>query len=141
MRKNVRDQELSTKRLTRRSLVLGGVQALVMGGLALRMRYMQVNQADQFRTLAEENRINVRLIPPVRGLIYDRNGQVLAENEQNYRVVVVREDAGDVEETLAKLAEINRLARQTSVDGAPHALAYTHPKQVIAALQEFLREV
>lgn len=42
---------------------------------------------------------------------------------------------------LGKLAEINRLARQTSVDGAPHALAYTHPKQVIAALQEFLREV
>ncbi|GGE48185.1 penicillin-binding protein 2 [Actibacterium pelagium] len=106
MRKNARDLELGAKRLTRRSLLLGGVQAVVMGGLALRMRYMQVNQADQFRTLAEENRINVRLIPPVRGLIYDRNGQVLAENEQNYRVVVVREDAGDVEETLAKLAEI-----------------------------------
>lgn len=106
MRKNQRDAEKSAKRISRRGLVLGGAQVLFMAGLALRMRYMQVNQADQFRTLAEENRINVRLIPPVRGLIFDRNGQLIAENEQNYRVVVVREDAGDVEETLARLAEI-----------------------------------
>ncbi len=106
MRQTPRDQILSHKRITRRSLVLGGAQALFMAGLALRMRYMQVNQADQFRTLAEENRINVRLIPPVRGLIFDRNGQLLAENEQNYRVVVVREDAGDVEETLDRLSQI-----------------------------------
>ena len=67
---------------------------------------MQVEQADQFRLLAEENRINIRLLPPSRGLIYDRNGVVLAENEQNYRVVLVREDAGDVDQTLARLARI-----------------------------------
>jgi penicillin-binding protein 2 len=67
---------------------------------------MQVEQADQFRLLAEENRINIRLLPPSRGMIFDRNGTAIAANEQHYRVVMVREDAGDVGEVLAKLTEI-----------------------------------
>ncbi len=48
---------------------------------------MQVEQADEFRLLAEENRINVRLIPPARGPIPDRKGTLIAGNEQNYRIV------------------------------------------------------
>ena len=64
--------------------------------LMARMRYMQVDQADQFRLLADENRINIRLIPPKRGEIYDRNGVIIARNSQSYRIVIVREDAGDV---------------------------------------------
>jgi hypothetical protein len=54
--------------------------------------------------LAEENRINIRLIPPRRGLIHDRNGKLIAENEQNYRVVITREDAGDVDLVMRRLA-------------------------------------
>ena len=42
-----------------------------LGALALRMRTLQVEQADQFRLLADENRINIRLIPPARGRIFD----------------------------------------------------------------------
>ena len=68
--------------------------------------HLQLDQADEFRLLAEENRINIRLLPPARGLIFDRNGIPIADNEQNYRVVMVREDAGDVGEVLAKLTEI-----------------------------------
>jgi penicillin-binding protein 2 len=75
-----------------------------MGVLGLRMRYMQVEQADDFRLLAEENRINVRLIPPARGVIRDRRGMLVAGNEQNYRIIMVREDAGDVDEVLDRLA-------------------------------------
>ena len=75
-----------------------------MAALGLRMRYMQVEEADKYRLLADENRINIRLIPPARGLIFDRNGILLAGNEQNYRVVIVREDAGDVEAVLDQLA-------------------------------------
>ncbi len=59
-----------------------------------------------YRLLAEENRINIRLIPPARGLILDRNGKLIAGNEQNYRVVITREDAGDVEEVLARLSHL-----------------------------------
>jgi penicillin-binding protein 2 len=93
-------------RLSRRATLLGGVQLLFMGGLAARMRQLQVEEADQFRLLAEENRINVRLIPPSRGEVFDRNGMRLAQNAPSYRIVMVREDAGDVDETLAKLAQL-----------------------------------
>lgn len=106
MRKSPRDVEESGRRITRRVLVLGGLQAGFIAVLAARMRYLQVDQADKYRMLAEENRINIRLIPPSRGLIVDRNGVTLAGNEQNYRVVIVREDAGDVEEVLARLSRL-----------------------------------
>ncbi|NDR59187.1 penicillin-binding protein 2 [Aliiruegeria sabulilitoris] len=106
MRRPPKDTEESARRITRRGLVLGGSMLAFMGVLAGRMRYMQVDQAEEFRLLAEENRINIRLIPPARGLIFDRNGQPVAENIQNYRIVIVREDAGDLDETFAKLRSL-----------------------------------
>lgn len=109
MKRSARDSEESARKVSRRAILLGGGQLAFMGILGLRMRYMQVDQADQFRLLAEENRINIRLIPPARGLIYDRFGDIIAENEQNYRVVVVREDAGDVEDTIARIARLIEL--------------------------------
>ena len=93
-------------RLTRRGLLLGGGMAGVMGVLGWRMRELQVLEADQYRLLAEENRINIRLIPPARGRIFDRAGRPLAVNRKNYRVVLIREQAGDVEAALDRLAEL-----------------------------------
>jgi penicillin-binding protein 2 len=109
MRRSPADQEFSVRKISRRGLILAGVQLAFMGGLALRMRYLQVEQADEFRLLAEENRINISLLPPARGLIYDRNGVTLAENEQNYRIVVVKKDAGDVDMVLKRLSQIIEL--------------------------------
>ena len=71
-----------------------------MGALALRMRQLQVKDSDRYFLLAEENRVNIRLIPPARGQIFDRNGLPVAENRQNYRVVLIREQTDNVEETL-----------------------------------------
>jgi penicillin-binding protein 2 len=101
----------SHKTLTRRGLILFGAQVAFMGTLALRLRYLQVDQAEEFRLLAEENRINIRLLPPARGLIFDRNGVPIAENNQNYRIIMVREQAGDVAEVLDRLGKIIPLNR------------------------------
>ncbi|MCE6952102.1 penicillin-binding protein 2 [Cereibacter sphaeroides] len=106
MRRSARDTEDSARKVNRRALLLGGGMAAMFAVLGARMRYLQVDQADQFRLLAEENRINIRLIPPNRGQIFDRNGRLIAGNEQNYRVVITREDAGDVEAVLKRLAEV-----------------------------------
>ncbi len=106
MKRSPRETEESARRISRRALMVGGAQAAIIAGLGLRMRQMQVQEADLYSTLAEENRVSIRLIPPARGLIQDRNGVVLAGNEQNYRIVVVREDAGDVEEVLNRLRRI-----------------------------------
>ena len=82
-------------RITRRGLMLLGLQAGVIGALAWRMRDLQVRQNEHFALLAEENRVNLRLIPPGRGVITDRHGQLLAGNRQNYRITMVREQAGE----------------------------------------------
>jgi len=109
MRRSAAEKGASQSRMSRRALLLGGAQLGFMGLLGLRMRYLQVDQADEFRLLAEENRINVRLIPPARGEIYDRNGVIIAANEPSYRITMVREDAGDVQEVIGRLSTLIEL--------------------------------
>ena len=109
MKRNQKDDDRMQRRLGRRTLLVGGLQLAFAGALGARMRYMQVDQADQFRLLAEENRINIRLIAPERGELFDRNGIALARNAPSYRIVVVREDAGDVEQVIANLARLVEL--------------------------------
>lgn len=100
------DAEASHRLITRRAAILGGVQLAFVGALGARMQFLQVDQADQFRLLAEENRINIRIIPPARGEVFDRNGVPLARNVPSYRIVVVREDAGDVQAVLEQLGKV-----------------------------------
>lgn len=106
MRRPNADSAQSHRLLSRRALLLGGVQLGFMGMLALRMRFLQVEQSDQFRLLAEENRVNIRLIPPARGEIFDRNGVALARNDPSYRISVVREDTGDLDHVIQRLATL-----------------------------------
>mgnify|MGYP005840138441 CR=1 FL=1 len=109
MRRLKKDTQESQTRITRRGLLLGGSMVGFSGLLALRMRFMQVEQADQFRMLADENRISIRLIPPARGRIFDRNGIIIAENTPSYRINIVREEARDLDAVIARLARIVEL--------------------------------
>ena len=98
------------KVFSRRAALLGGGKLVLASTLIARMYYLQVVESDRYRLLAEENRINLRLLPPPRGRILDRFGVPLANNRQNYRAVMVSEQTPDVEETLATLAGIIPLA-------------------------------
>lgn len=109
MRRPNRDTAESHRRITRRGLILSGGMAAFVAALGMRMRFLQVDQADQFRLLADENRINIRLIPPARGRIFDRNGAVIAENSPSYRITIVREEANDLDELIARLAQLVEL--------------------------------
>ena len=91
---------------SRRTLLLGAGQLAVFGVLAGRLYYLQVVAADQYALLADENRINHRLLPPARGAVLDRNGVALASNRPTYRVLVVREQAKDVAATLAAVGRL-----------------------------------
>ncbi len=90
---------------TRRALFVGGVQAaagLLIGG---RMVYLSVFEGEKYATLAEDNRVAIRLIPPRRGWITDRNGQPLAINQPEYRLELVPEQVTNLPATLARLSE------------------------------------
>lgn len=94
------------KVVSRRALFLGGAKVGLLSLLVGRMYYLQVLESDQYQMLAEENRININLLPPPRGRILDRNGRELASNRQNYRAVMVPERAKEIEETLDQLSAI-----------------------------------
>lgn len=94
------------KLLTRRAALLAGSQVLMIGALAGRLYQLQVFEKDRFRVMADENRINLRLLVPPRGRIFDRFGVSLADNRQNYRVVVVPEQTANIEATLDAIASL-----------------------------------
>jgi len=91
---------------TRRALLLGAGQLAMFGALAGRLYYLQVVDADGYALLADENRINHRLLPPERGRIFDRHGVPLARNSPTYRVLIVREQTTDLRATLEALGRL-----------------------------------
>jgi penicillin-binding protein 2 len=101
------------KSLTRRALILAGGQVLGAAALAGRLYQLQVLEKDRYRVMADENRINLRLLVPPRGRILDRFGIEMADNHQNYRVVIVPEQTADIEATLNAIAGLINL---TDVD-------------------------
>ena len=94
---------------TRRSLLLGGAQALLLSALAGRLYQLQVLDTQRFATLADENRINLRLLAPSRGLIFDRTGQPLAINRNNYRAMVSSDRGRGAEVLIDRLDQIFNL--------------------------------
>jgi len=84
--------------------MLGAGQAILFTALAERMYQLQILESDRYLVLADENRINLQLLAPQRGRILDRFGAALADNHQNYRLVVIAEQAGDITATIDALA-------------------------------------
>lgn len=95
--------------LTRRAFFALFMQMGVGTALVLKMRHLQIQETKGFALLADENRINLRVLPPARGDIYDRNGAVLAYNVYDYRITLIRAEANDIEETLSQLSYLIKL--------------------------------
>ena len=93
-------------------LFVGRVIALIIFGcimlliLLSRLWYLQVIEHEHFTTLSEDNRVKLQPIPPNRGLIYDRNGTLLAENLPSYRLEITPEQVDDMDATLSALGKI-----------------------------------
>jgi penicillin-binding protein 2 len=83
----------------------GFVVLAAFGLLLARFIWLQVLQHDAYRAKAEENRISVVPVAPSRGLILDRNGEVLARNYLAYTLEIFPAQVRDLEATIAELAE------------------------------------
>ncbi|MGM0825778.1 MAG: penicillin-binding protein 2 [Pseudomonadota bacterium] len=98
------EQEL---RIFRARALLAMVVVVALTSLLVgRLAYLQVVQHDVYSTRSEKNRVRVEPLPPNRGLIYDRNGVLLAENRPTYNLTLVRERAENVDETLELLVDL-----------------------------------
>ena len=98
-------------RLVRGRVVVG---AFVVVGLICvllaRLYYLQVVQYEYHSTLSENNRVHVQPIPPTRGLIFDRNGVVIADNRPSFSLSMTRERSGDWQQVLDVIVEVLQLA-------------------------------
>jgi len=103
----------STKLFTRRAFVIGGLQASLLAVLGGRLAYLQVSQGQKYQTLAEKNRISIKMLPPSRGEIFDRFGRPLAMNTQNFRVLVTPEQTDDIKASLTALGRLISLSDKT----------------------------
>ena len=101
------EQELRIFRA--RALLAALVVLLLTGLLAGRLVYLQVVQHEVFSTRSEKNRVRVEPLPPNRGLIYDRNGVLLAENRPTYNLTLIRERVEDLGITLDRLETLLEL--------------------------------
>ena len=105
-RQQMKNPHLEADQFQRRAAVGFVGIALAMIGLNLGYFRLQVIQHEEYRTRAEGNRIKPRPIVPARGLIYDRNGELIADNVPAYRLEVVPEETKDLKQTLAGLREL-----------------------------------
>lgn len=94
------------KAFTRRVVVLAAAKFALVSALIGRLYYLQVVEAKKYVTLSRDNQFNLELLPPIRGRIFDRNGEPLAENRDNFRIEVVSERTDDVPRTLRALSSI-----------------------------------
>ncbi|MBT6203608.1 MAG: penicillin-binding protein 2, partial [Rhodospirillaceae bacterium] len=100
------------KQFTRRALVLAGGQLLIVSGLVANLYKLQVLEASDYQVMADDNRINVRLLPPSRGLITDRFGEGMAVNRPTYQLVLVSEQTESVAETLDSIGTLIELSER-----------------------------
>lgn len=95
-----------------RALLSGFVVLLLTGALLSRMYFLQVVEHTTYQTLSDKNRMQLQTVPPTRGLIYDRNDVLLADNQPVFSVTLVKERTKDIDGTLAALGEIVALKEE-----------------------------
>ncbi len=83
-----------------RAVVAAVLVVALMGALIARLYFLQVVRHSHFTTLSHENRVSIQPIAPTRGLIYDRNGAVLAQNVPTFSLEIIPEQVPDMEATL-----------------------------------------
>ncbi len=100
-------EPLRERQLYRRRLMVTVLGMLVLlGVLVVRYSLLQLVQHETYQTQSDRNRIQLQPIPPKRGLIFDRNGVLLAENVPSYSLNIVRERVEDLDTTLEQLREL-----------------------------------
>lgn len=99
-----------------RIIVVLVLSALLVFAILARLLYLQVYAYEHFAVLSHDNRVDMRPLPPRRGLIYDRNGVLLAANIPSFSLEVVPERVADLDSMLAALQEVIPLSKEETAD-------------------------
>ncbi|MFM2482223.1 penicillin-binding protein 2 [Celerinatantimonas sp. YJH-8] len=108
----LRDHSAESSLFFRRALLSLLVVLVLMAVLFGNLYYLQVKQYQKYSTRSNDNRINVLPIAPPRGLIYDRNGNLLAENKPSFDLQLIPEDVKNIKQTVAELTQLLNIDQQ-----------------------------
>ncbi len=106
-----RERRLFEQRTIVVVILIGLLSSLLLG----RLLWLQVLRYDHYTQLSQGNRVRVEPLPAARGIIYDRRGEVLADNQPTYQLELIPEEVPDVETTLAGLVRIG-LIEATAIE-------------------------
>jgi penicillin-binding protein 2 len=146
------DPTIERQRFIRRMNFAGICVITLMFALLARYADLQVNQYKDFVTYSEKNRVHVRSNAPARGVIYDRRGEILADNRSSSNLSIIKERTDDLEGLIIQIAELielskadikrfyKRLSRSRPFEQTPLKFNLTEEEQAILAVNEYLLE-
>jgi penicillin-binding protein 2 len=102
----LKDHLRETHYFTSRALAALVCVGILMGVVVVRLVYLQIIGHEHYSTLSEKNRVNIVPVPPTRGLIYDRNGVLMAQNVPSFSLEIVPEQTENLNATLADLSKL-----------------------------------
>ncbi|HNP35991.1 MAG TPA: penicillin-binding protein 2 [Woeseiaceae bacterium] len=104
---SIKDHHSERRLFLARVIFAAVVASILLGIVVARLVQLQVFDYEHFAERAQGNRIRIEAVPPIRGLILDRKGRVLAENQPAYQLELVPEQVDDIDDTLTRLAALD----------------------------------
>ena len=102
----IKDHYVEKRLFASRIILAVVISVLLLGTVVARLVQLQIRDYELFAEKSQGNRVRIEAVPPTRGLIFDRHGQVLAENLPAYQLELIPEQVPDLKRTLARLAEM-----------------------------------
>ncbi|MGI9234273.1 MAG: penicillin-binding protein 2, partial [Woeseiaceae bacterium] len=102
----IKDHHTERRLFVRRILLAAAISVLLVGVVVARLVQLQVFDHEVFAEKAQGNRVRIEPVAPIRGLIFDRKGRVVAENLPAYQLQLVPEQVDDLDDTLTRLAAL-----------------------------------
>lgn len=103
----IKDHHSERRLFIARVILTSVVAALMLGLVIARLVQLQVINYEHFAERSQGNRIRIEAVPPIRGLVFDRQGRILAENLPAYQLELIPEQVADIDDTLHRLARLN----------------------------------
>lgn len=104
-------------RLVNDRLIFAALLAVILFSVVMvRLVVLQVMEYEHFDSLSDRNRVDIEALPPQRGLIFDRNGVVLAENIPTFSLEIIPEQVADIDKTLQEIANLLVIAEEDLVE-------------------------
>ena len=106
MLESIKDHHSERQLFLGRVILTSVVSALLLGLVIARLFQLQIVEHELFAEKSQGNRVRIEAVPPIRGLIFDRKGRAIAENLPAYQLELIPEQAGDIDDTLERLATV-----------------------------------